>query len=79
MMTTQMMITMLKLLGYQLKGTRLFSPKKESAHQKRAREVREAAEMNEIPRKRSRLNSGPNNDASDSAIVLGLATISQQE
>jgi len=45
MMTTQMMITMLKLLGYQLKGTRLFSPKKESAHQKRAREVREAAEM----------------------------------
>lgn len=56
-----------------LKGTRLFSPKKENAHQKRAsREVREAAEVNEeTPRKRSRLNSGPNNDASDSAIGLG--------
>ena len=55
-----------------LKGTRLFSPKKENAHQKRAREVREAAEVNEeTPRKRSRLNSGPNDDASDSAIGLG--------
>jgi len=47
-----------------LKGARLFSPKKENAHQKRAREVREAAEVNEeTPRKRSRLNSGPNDDA----------------
>jgi hypothetical protein len=57
-----------------LKGTRLFSPKKENAHQKRARaEVREAAEVNEeTPRKRSRLNSGPNNDASDSAVPIGL-------
>ena len=57
-----------------LKGARLFSPKKENAHQKRAsREVREAAEVNEeTPRKRSRLNSGPNNDASDSDSAIGL-------
>jgi hypothetical protein len=55
-----------------LKGARLFSPKKLTVHQKRARTVREAAEVNEeTPRKRSRLNSGPNNDASDSAIGLG--------